>query len=340
MSDDAERAPHSHAHAHDEHAHSRSLRPDADRRYLLIALALLLGFMLFEVVLGFLASSLALISDAGHMLTDVGALAMALVAMRLAASPATGRRTFGLKRAEILSAQINGITLLVLAALFVFEAIQRLITPPRVEGGLVFVVALVGIAVNLAATWALAHANRRSLNAEGSFQHILTDLYAFIATAVAGALIYFTGFTRFDALATLVVATLMARAGFSLVRASWRILLETAPEGVEPARIAQALMQEPGVEGAHDLHLWEVTSGFPVLSAHIDISERLGVEQRNALLGRLTRLLDERFGIHHTTIQLECALCDADGLFCALEPADQTPQGAARQTSSETAPHV
>ena len=312
-----ERNEHSHDYAHD-HTHSHSFRPDADRRYLVIALALLVGFMLFEVILGFLASSLALISDAGHMLTDVGALVMALVAMRLAASPADGQRTFGLKRAEILSAQINGITLLVLAALFIVEAIQRLITPPRVEGGLVFVVALVGIAVNLAATWALARANRQSLNVEGSFQHILTDLYAFIATAIAGALIYFTGFTRFDALAALVVAALMARAGIGLVRASWRILLEAAPDDLDPASIAQTLMQEPGVTGAHDLHIWEVTSGFPVLSAHVDVADTLGAEQRNDLLDRLTRLLDTRFGIHHTTIQLECALCDSDGLFCAL----------------------
>ena len=322
-----------HADPHSDHAgHTHGVRPDADRRYLLIALGLLLGFMLVEVILGFLASSLALISDAGHMLTDVGALAMALVAMRLAARPAEGRRTFGLKRAEILSAQINGITLLALAALFVVEAIQRLITPPRVEGGLVFIVALVGIAVNLAVTWTLARANRQSLNVEGSFQHILTDLYAFIATAIAGALIYFTGFTRFDALAALVVAALMARAGFDLVRASWRILLEAAPAGLDPAQIAQALMREPGVEGAHDLHIWEVTSGFPVLSAHIDVADDCDSAQRNALLDRLTRLLDERFGIHHTTIQLECALCDTDGLYCALpQPADDAPARAAPQ---------
>jgi len=166
---------------HAEHAgHPHGVRADADTRYLTIALLLIVAFMLVEVVIGILASSLALISDAGHMLTDAMAIGLALVAMRLAATPASGRHTFGLKRVEIISAQVNGITLLVLAVLFVYEGIRRLITPPQVEGGLVFVVALVGIVINIAATWSLSRANRQSLNVEGSFQHILTDLYAFI----------------------------------------------------------------------------------------------------------------------------------------------------------------
>ncbi|HEY7835373.1 MAG TPA: cation diffusion facilitator family transporter [Ktedonobacterales bacterium] len=325
-----------HSHDHGHHDHTHGVRPGADRRYLVIVLALLLGFMVLEVVLGFLASSLALLSDAGHMLTDVGALVMALVAMRLAARPATERHTFGLKRAEILSAQINGITLLVLAALFVFEAIQRLITPPRVAGGLVLAVALVGIAVNLAATWTLARANRQSLNVEGSYQHILTDLYAFIATAIAGALIWLTGLVRLDAIAALVVAALMAKAGIGLVRDSWTILLEATPTGVNLEAIARTLTKTPGIEGLHDLHVWEVTSGFPVLSAHMEVADRLSATQRNALLDQVSRELHERFGIHHTTIQLECARCGADGLYCALpdRPADSArddkPRRAAR----------
>jgi cobalt-zinc-cadmium efflux system protein len=214
-----------HSHAHEGHSHGVSA--GADRRYLAIALALLVGFMVVEVVVGVLASSLALISDAGHMLTDAGAIALALVTMRLAVRPAQGSMTYGLKRAEILSAQANGITLLLLSAWFVYEAVRRLIDPPEVEGGLVLGIALLGILVNLLATWILNKANRESLNVEGAFQHILTDLFAFVATAVAGAIIYLTGgYNRVDALAALVVAALMLRAGYGLVgtrdASSWR----------------------------------------------------------------------------------------------------------------------
>ena len=163
--------------------------PTGDSRRLGIALALILGFMAVEVVAGILADSLALLSDAAHMLTDAGAIALALVAARLAARPAAGGFTFGLKRAEILSAQVNGATLVALAIVILAEGIRRLVDPPSVEGGLVLAVALAGIVVNLLATWVLAGADRRSLNVEGAFQHVLTDLFAFIATAVAGVVI-------------------------------------------------------------------------------------------------------------------------------------------------------
>ena len=169
------------ARSHEGHAHGVSA--DADSRKLAVALALILGFMLVEVVAGLLAGSLALLSDAGHMLTDAAAIAFSLVAIRLAARPAQGVMTYGLKRVEILSAQANGVTLLVLALLILFEAVRRLIDPPDVEGGIVLASPSSASCVNLAATWTLSRANRTSLNVEGSFQHILTDLYAFIATA-------------------------------------------------------------------------------------------------------------------------------------------------------------
>jgi cobalt-zinc-cadmium efflux system protein len=237
------------AHTHEGHeGHSHSANPDADRRYLAIGLALLVGFMLVEVVVGVIASSLALISDAGHMLTDAGAIGLALVTMRLAARPAQGAMTYGLKRAEILSAQANGITLLLLSAWFVYEAIKRLISPPEVEGGLVLGIALLGIVVNVVATWTISKANRESLNVEGAFQHILTDLFAFIATAIAGAIIYFTGgYNRVDAIAALVVAALMLRAGYGLVRDSGRIFLEASPKGLDPEEVGHAIATHPGV---------------------------------------------------------------------------------------------
>jgi cobalt-zinc-cadmium efflux system protein len=309
---------------HSHAGHHHTVRLDADTRYLKIALALILSFMLAEVVVGALAGSLALFSDAGHMLTDAGALILALVAARLAGRPAGKGLTFGFKRAEILSAQINGIALIALSGVFGFEAIQRLIWPPVVAGGLVLVVALVGIAVNLVATWALTRANRTNLNIEGSYQHILTDLIAFIATAIAGGLILLTHLGRFDALATLLVAALMLRAGIRLVRESWRVLLEAAPRGMDPRQIGAALLAVPGVERVHDLHVWSVTSGFPALSAHVHVAGDCQASEQTKLLNTLNQRLRKQFGITHATLQLECAEsrgCGCNSLYCALDSA-------------------
>lgn len=191
--------------------HAHGLGEDADTRRLSVALALIVGLMATEVVVGVLAHSLALLSDAAHMLTDAGALVVSLWVIRLLRRPAGGNLTFGLKRSEILSAQANGGTLLVLAGLIVYEGIHRLVTPPPAEGLAILVVAVVGIGVNLLATWQLSRANRMSMNIEGSFQHILTDLIAFIVTAIAGVVILATGWTRADGVAALVIAGVMFR---------------------------------------------------------------------------------------------------------------------------------
>jgi cobalt-zinc-cadmium efflux system protein len=286
-------------HGHHHHHHDVA---DADRTRLWIALALILGFMAVEVVAGILADSLALLSDAAHMLTDAGAIALALVAARLAARPAGGGYTFGLKRAEILSAQVNGVTLVALAAVILVEGVRRLIDPPSVEGGLVLIVAVAGIVVNVAATWVLAGANRRSLNVEGAFQHVLTDLFAFIATAIAGAVILLTDFGEADGIAALMVAALMLRSGYSLLRESGRVLLEAAPRGLDPDEIGRALAAEHHVVEVHDLHVWEVTSGMPSLSAHVTV--RAGCDTQSHRR-QLAELLRERFGIEHTTLQVE-----------------------------------
>lgn len=288
------------SHSHTGHSHSAS--PDADRGKLLIALALILGFMAAEVVTGIIANSLALLSDAAHMLTDAAAIGLALVAINLARRPAEGRMTFGLKRVEILSAQANGITLLVLAALIAIEAVNRLVSPPAVEGGLILVVALVGIVVNLTATATLARANRESLNVEGSFQHILTDLFAFIGTAIAAAVILLTGFDRADAIASLVVAGLMLRSAYGLLRDSGRIFLEASPKGIDPERIGRLMAEQSGVVEVHDLHVWEVTSEFPALSAHVTVERETDCHRARL---ELAEMIEREFDIHHTTLQVE-----------------------------------
>ena len=284
------------------HDHHRAAGVAPDRRALAMALALIVGFMAAEIVAGILASSLALLSDAAHMLTDAAAIALSLVAARLAQRPAAGAMTYGLGRAEILSAQFNGVTLLVLAGLIVYEAVRRLAEPPAVDPAPMLAVAVAGIAVNALATRVLSRANRRSLNVEGSFQHIVTDLYAFAGTALAAVVILLTGFERADPIASLVVAALMLRSAYGLLRASGRVFLEAAPEGVDPQAIGELLARQPDVVEVHDLHVWEVTSGFPALSAHVVVASACDChEVRRQLEG----VLDQRFGLRHTTLQVD-----------------------------------
>jgi cobalt-zinc-cadmium efflux system protein len=284
------------------HGHGHDAPAATDRWRLWTAFGLIVGFMAAEVAAGLLAGSLALLTDAGHMVSDAVAIALALIAMRLAERPARGAFTYGLKRAEILSALVNGAALLGLSLYFVLESIIRLVRPPAVSGDLVLVVALAGIVVNLGATAVLRGANRESLNVEGGFQHILTDLYAFIGTAIAGVVMLTTGFTRADAIASLVVAGLMIKAGIELVGGSGRIILEAAPKGTRPGEVNDAILAVPGVLDVHELHIWEVTSGFPALSAHILVDSHVDCHEQRA---GLERLLGERFGIRHTTLQVD-----------------------------------
>lgn len=290
------------SHDHGPGGHHHSISAGAERGRLIFGLALLVAFMLAEVVAGIVGHSLALLSDAGHMLTDAGALALSLVVIGLAARPPSGGLTYGLKRTEILSGLANGITLLVIAALIVYEAIRRLVSPPTVDARLMLGVALAGVVVNLVITWQLAKAERRSLNIRGSYQHILTDLYAFAGTAVAALVILVTGFDRADAIASILVAGLMVRAAYGLLRDAVRVLLEAAPEGVVPEEVAAAMRTHPSVANVHDLHVWEITSGFPALSAHVLV--RPG-DDCHAVRRDLEQTLERRFKIEHTTLQVD-----------------------------------
>ena len=281
-----------------DHDHSRS----ADRRALAIALTLIAVFMAFEVTMGIVAGSLALLADAGHMLTDALALAAALVAARLATHGPGGQWTFGLGRAEILAAQANGLTLLLVGIWVVYGAVRRLVSPPDVRGGVVLVVALVGVAVNLCATLVLSRASRESLNVRGAFLHVATDLAAFAGTAAAGALVLATGWDRFDPIAGLLVAALMARSAWSLLRESGRIFMEASPAEIDPADVARSLAEDSDVVEVHDLHVWTVTSGFPALAAHVLVSPGADC---HAARRRLQHVLEERFHLHHVTLQVD-----------------------------------
>ena len=284
--------------------HAHPADSDADQGRLVVALSLIALFMAAEVVVGVLARSLALLSDAAHMLGDVAALAVSLIALRLAQRPPRGGLTFGLKRAEILAALVSGATLLVLAAVLVFEAVLRLASPPAVQGGAVIAIAAIGVLVNLGVTWQLSRANRRSLNIEASFRHILTDLYALIGTLVAGIVIVTTGFQRADAVASLLVTGLIIYAGEVLLGKAGRVLLEASPADLDPEEVGSALAAHAHVVNVHDLHIWELTSGFPSLSAHVLVHPK---DDCHAIRLELEGFLEERFHLEHTTLQVDHA---------------------------------
>ena len=304
----------------DRHAHGPA--SGADARWLYGALALILAFMAGEVVAGVVAHSLALISDAAHMLTDAAAIALVLITARLAARPPAGGYTWGLKRTEIMSAQANGITLVLLAAWLGYTAIRHLVTPPAVAGGTVLGVALAGVAVNVVVTLLIARAGGgrgapRSLNLAGAFKHIVTDLYAFAATAVAGVVILLTGFDRADPIAALVVVALMVYAGAGLIRDSGRIFLEAAPAGLDPAAVGAAMAARRHVTEVHDLHIWEITSGMAAASAHVLVAPG---EDCHAVRADLEAYLSREYGITHATLQVDHAgLPAAPGLIQVSE---------------------
>jgi cobalt-zinc-cadmium efflux system protein len=289
-------------HDHADPGHNHAVSADADRRWLRLALILITGFMVIEVSIGFAVRSLALISDAAHMLTDAVSIVLALLAIKLAKRPARGTYTYGFKRAEILSAQANGLTLLLLAAWLTYEAIQRLIHPADVIGWPVVLTAIAGIGINILAAWAISKANRTSLNVEGAYQHILNDLYGFIATAVAGVVIVTTGFTRADAIASLIVVLLMVKAGYGLLRDSGRIFLEAAPAGIDPDALADKLLAQPSVVEVHDLHVWVITSNQPALSAHVLVEPSADCHAARLALEELLR---HDYRLTHTTLQVD-----------------------------------
>ncbi len=301
-------APNRHGseHSHDSHDHGATL--ETDRRSLTAALVLLVSFMAFEVASAFYSHSLALLADAGHMLIDVGAIVGSLVALRLGARPETRSHTYGLKRAEILAAAFNGISLIVVAALVTFEAIVRLLNPSPVDGAVLIVVASVGVAVNLVATFVMSRANRQSLNVEGAYRHILTDLYGFLGTVIAGIVIVTSGFEQADAIASLLVVALMLKASVQLLRPALRILLEATPEDIDLEEVREHLLELPEVQSVHDLHAWTLTSSLPILTAHVVVTDEcFNTGHAGRVLDHLQDCLAGHFDVAHSTLQFETA---------------------------------
>jgi cobalt-zinc-cadmium efflux system protein len=289
-------------HAHGSRAHLRAVSARADRRWLLAAFAVVVAFMVGEVLAGLLAHSLVLITDAGHMITDAAALLVAVIASKIAQRPAQGAYTYGFARVDALSGQANGITLLLLAVWFAVEGIRRLVHPGAVHGGVVAVVAVVGVGVNLLATWLTSRADRSSLNVRGVLAHLVTDIWAFGAAFAAGVVILVSGWSRADAVASLAVAALMAWTGFGLVRASGRVFLEGAPQGIDPDALGADLAAIDGVAELHDLHVWQIGSDESAVSAHVLVGAPFDCHEVSS---RLRLALAERYGIGHVTLQAD-----------------------------------
>lgn len=289
-----------HAHGHDHRAGSR--------RALLSVLGLTLAFTAVEVVGGIWTGSLALLADAGHMLSDNVALGLALVAVTLARRPSTPRRSFGFQRAEILAAFVNGLTLVLVSGWIVWEAIHRFDDTPEILGGWMLVIALAGLAVNGVSAWILIRSGRESLNVEAALRHVVADMLGSGGVLVAAVIIVTTGWTLADPLVSLGIALLIVASAWSVLRDSTAILMEATPSGIDATHVADAILAVPGVTSVHDLHVWRITSGFDALAAHVLVGRG---EDCHARRRDIETALQERFGITHTTLQVDHDAADA-----------------------------
>ncbi len=280
----------------DDHDHNH------DHYRLKLALALTGGYSLVEFVGGWLTNSLALLSDAGHMLSDVSAMALSLFAAYIATLPVTSQKTFGYYRAEILAAFLNGLTLWLVAGIIFREAYYRFFTPPEVQGQGVLIVGSIGLIVNLLTAWMLHDAHGANLNVRGVFLHVLSDALGSVGAIVAGGLILWTGWLWVDPMTSLLIGGLILFSSFGLVRESVDILMQATPRHLNLAQIQHTMESVPGVARVHDLHVWTLTSGLFTLTAHIVVN---GSSDHHALLDAIEQTIQDRYGINHTTLQLE-----------------------------------
>jgi cobalt-zinc-cadmium efflux system protein len=279
-----------------------------DRRRLVIAIAITASVLVVEVVGALVSGSLALLADAGHMTSDLLGLGIALVATVVASRPATDRHTFGFQRGEVLGALVNGLILAVVAVYVAVQGVQRLLAPegPEVDGGVMLLAAGIGLVANVAALLVLRGGAGRSIGLRGAYLEVLGDAFGSVATIVAGVVIALTGFGRADAIASLVIAALIVPRAAVLLRDVVRVLNESTPVGTEPERIRAHLLETPGVTAVHDVHVWAITSGSPVFTAHVVVEQEVFREGRTGeLLDRLAGCLDDHFDVEHSTFQLE-----------------------------------
>jgi cobalt-zinc-cadmium efflux system protein len=285
----------------DRHDHAHRAR---DRRALSVALVLVVAFMVFEIAAGIVSDSLAVLADAGHMLSDASSLALALGAVWLAGRPATTQRSFGYRRAEILAALVNGVLLVVIAIWIFVEAARRFEDPPDVLGGWVLVVGCTGLAVNLAAAWILSRGGSGSLNMRGALLHVLADALGSAGVIVAGIVVLGTGWDTIDPVVSVVIGVLILASSWSILKESVNVLLEATPSGMSAQEVGRAIVAVDEVLEVHDLHIWTITSGFSALSAHVLVEPGADC---HGLRRQIEGVLRERFALEHTTLQVDHA---------------------------------
>lgn len=293
---------HGHAHHAHGHAHAHGHRSSANRRRLLITLALTSCYLIAEVVGGLITGSLALLADAGHMFSDVAALGLSTFALRMAQRPATRRHTYGFYRTEILAALANGATLVAIAILILNEAWERFWSPPAVQGNLMMAIAAGGLLVNLVSLVILHKGTEESLNVRGAYLHVLTDALGSIGVLVAGVAIWLFRWYWADPVISVVISALVVFSSWELIRQSVAVLMEGTPHGIDVDEVNEAILGIPGVLAVHDLHVWSITSGIDALSAHVVVDSEA---DQYAVLGQVRRTVHDRFGIDHVTIQIE-----------------------------------
>lgn len=304
-----------HDHGH-EHTHGLRQQSGGGKRDLLIALSITLLMMIAEVVGGLLSNSLALLSDAGHMLTDNFALLLSFFAMKFATMPATEKRTFGFYRLEILAALINGIILVVISLYIIYQAYLRMINPQRVEGMLMLIVAVIGLAANIIGAVVLTKHSHSNLNIRGAYLHIIGDAFSSVGVVVGGVIILYTGWYLIDPILSILISFVIIYGAWALVKESVSILLESVPSHIDIETVATAISKVRGVREAYHIHVWTITSGVHAMSAHVLIDDQ-PVSRSSDLINDIRTLLAEKFKILHSTIQLECERCDMNPI-CSL----------------------
>jgi cobalt-zinc-cadmium efflux system protein len=306
---------HGHAHGHGHHHHGHGSAGARNRRRLAITLVLAAGYMVAEAVGGWWANSLALLADAGHMLSDVGALALSLFAIWIAQRPATPQRTYGYYRTEILAALANGATLIAISLFIFVEAWERIRDPQPVAGGLVMAIAVGGLLVNVAGLWMLHGGKDESLNVRGAWLHLLTDALGSVGAITGGLLVWAFGWYWADPAVSVAIGVLVIYSSWHLLRESVGVLLEGTPGHIDVEAVRAAMAEVDGVGEVHDLHVWTITSGMDAMSAHVVVGDGAGARPGGEVLGDLHAMLHRRFGLHHMTIQVETpefrATCEA-----------------------------
>lgn len=282
---------------------------EMQRRALKIALAANGVFMVVEAIGGVIFGSLALLADAAHMLSDVVALSIALVAQHLATRPASGRHTFGLQRAEVLGAQLNALILLGASGWIFYEAAQRLDTPHEVEGAGLLVIATLGLAVNVGSAVLLARVRGRSLNIGAALTHMIADAAGSVGAMAAGVAVVVAGAERFDPAASMFIGALVVWAAFGLLRETAHVLMEGAPRGLDVSGVADAMLEVDGIVEVHDLHVWNLASDVPALSAHVMMEGEVTLHEGQRRAAVVKSVLFSRFGIEHATLEIECHEC-------------------------------